>query len=282
MAGWGAPPQFKQPPSNVPTVRSSAPQANSGSRLNGRGTSGGLGGISSGYLRPSSVVPQTDPTPPAGLYNPLRDIEISEGKKGSSQAISGLEQKKEYGEDDFSTGKLEDEREQGNSLSEIGTARTRQQEAGKVALERLAESYKKLGAQQTEGANAAGVINGGALLQSAMKRAANEGIAKTADQKALSQNLEDDALKETRLKESGESALGKLLRESERGLREDTTGIANQSANEQTFEEGVNTLKDNEAASEGYVPGSGVAPRTSVQKGAGFVHVGQPQKKQRR
>jgi hypothetical protein len=264
MAGWNATPQWaKQPPSNVPTVRSSAPLANSGSRLNGRGASGGLGSIPSPAAAQSPVIPFGD-------YDPIRDIEIAEGKKGSAQALSALEKKKEYGEDDFSTSKLEDERQQGNSLSEIGTTRTRQQEAGKVALERLAESYKKLGVKQEEGANAAGVINGGALIQAAMKRAGNEGLAKSTDQKALNQQLEDDTTKETRLKESGESALGKLLRESERGLSEDTTGISNQEANEQTFGEGINSLKAYEAAHEhGYVvPTVGAQPKAAAKPAA--------------
>lgn len=177
--------------------------------------------------------PWTPPPIPAGSYNPIRDLELSEGKLATSQGLTGDERQQTNAENGYAT-----------NLALLQQRETAEKKTGQETLARLAESYKKLGNRQTEAANAAGELQGGALLASALKRNANEGVTKGADERNLSEQLKADENQRGQIS-VGESQLigpgGSL-----------TEAMQNASQSEQQREEGIGTLKSNEAAANGY------------------------------
>jgi len=111
------------------------------------------------WIAPPAVIPSS-------AYNPTLDIELAAGKRGTRNTIEDLLTKGTRGEQGFALDQAEVKRQEG----EQGQEHQR-------ALAALAQNYERLGGRQTEQANAAGVSRGGALLQAAMKRKANEGKA---------------------------------------------------------------------------------------------------------
>lgn len=177
------------------------------------------------------------PPIPAGYYNPLRDIEAAEGKRGSQQTITGLQRQRTNAESDYGVNKSLIERKAQDSLK------------------RISESFQRLGGRQEEGANRLGELHGGALLQAAAKRAANQQIANKPVEQAQQDELGRLALNEQRLIGEGGSI---------------TEALTNANSNEQAFGEGLDTLKRNEAAGRGYEP----PERPWAQEQGGAVRIG--------
>jgi hypothetical protein len=115
----------------------------------------------------------TPPPPPAGagLYDPTRDQHIEAEKLSAGQETSKLEGEKTALENSYSTG-----------LGTLGQREAAQQHEAQRMLALLAEGYAKLGARQSEATNRLGVLNGGALVASATRRAANEAVTKKQDE----------------------------------------------------------------------------------------------------
>jgi hypothetical protein len=183
--------------------------------------------------RPWVGTPGQWPSPPipAGYYNPILDIQLSEGKQGSEQQITGLERQKTNAETNYATNL--------GLLKQREEARAQQQ---KETLANLAESYAKLGVRQGDQANAAGTLYGGALISAAAKRAANEGATSARDREAYRQavlGFQDEQ--------------GKLARAEQEQTGTLAEAIANARLNQQLFGQNINTLKQNQAAGQGYV-----------------------------
>lgn len=199
------------------------------------------------------------PPIPTGAYNPIRAIEESAGKRGLGNTLEDLSTKDARGASEFA---LEE--------GEVGRQKSEQEAEAQKDLATIAQSYQRLGVKQTEQARGAGVLRGGALLQSAAKRAANEGKSKEPVTQGLSRQEEND-----------QRSLGKLAlgREQE---QEDIAKEAARAEREQAqFGIDTRTLEAREAAENGYVsPVSHISDQSK--QGAGFVIVGGPQKKQRR
>lgn len=197
------------------------------------------------------------PVTPSGAYNPSLDIELAAGKRGTQNTIEDLLTKGTRGENNFATDQSEVQREEGEQTAEHNRA-----------LAALAQSYQRLGGRQTEQANAAGVGRGGALLQAAQKRAANEGKAREPLDINYANQQAGDQRSLARL------ALGRQQEAEDIG-----TGTARAEREQNQFGIDTRTVEAREAANNGYVDGGGVMARTSVQPGAGFVRVGQPLKR---
>lgn len=170
--------------------------------------------------------------PPAGAYNPLRDIEAAEGKRGSEQALSSDARQRTNAEGEYGT--------QISLLNQREADQKRQQ--GEV-LANLARSYQQLGVRQGEGANKAGVLNGGALIAAAQKRARNEGVTKGADEARFGEQHQANDATRGRLSVALEQLLGTggSLTESAENTR----------TNQQGFENSLRTLENREAAEAG-------------------------------
>jgi hypothetical protein len=215
----------------------------------------------SGISSQAHQAPWTPPPIPAGAYNPIRDIELQAGKRGVANTLEDLGTKNVRGEGNFLLGQSDIERQRNEQTTERDKA-----------LSNIAESFKRLGVRQTEQANGAGLLRGGALLQSAAKRAANQGKATDQVQQTYARQQEADTRALARLA---------LARQQE---SEDIGTQGSRAEREQgQFGIDTQTLEAREAAENGYESPVGPAGahsrgHLSVQPGAGFVRVGGPLK----
>lgn len=127
------------------------------------------------------------PIVPAGTYDPALDSQLGAAQRGygnlqedaatqSTRTLADLT----FGQAQIGQGydrnvfDLTTSRDRG--LADIGTSRTRGTEDYNRNVQMLQRSYERLGGRQQEQINAAGVLKGGAILQAAAKRKANEAI----------------------------------------------------------------------------------------------------------
>lgn len=183
--------------------------------------------------------PYQPPPIPTNYYNPARDVELGAGKRGAEDKLGEIGRNRGYAESDFTEGQ-----------ENIGRERGQQNQDYQNALATLAESFKRLGVRQEEGANAAGLFSGGALLQAAAKRTANEGTRKKPLELTHSRQEENDNLGLARLTQAHQRTL--------EGLGSQQEILERENAQSQVD---ANYLKGQEAAGRGYVPP--VRPRTN-------------------
>lgn len=197
------------------------------------------------WIAPPAVIPSS-------AYNPTLDIELAAGKRGTRNTIEDLLTKGTRGEQGFALDQAEVKRQEG----EQGQEHQR-------VLAALAQNYERLGGRQTEQANAAGVSRGGALLQAAMKRKANEGKA-----------AEPINLNYQHQQEGDQRSLARLALSRQQEGEDIGTGVSRAEREQTQFGIDTNTVKAREATNNGYLDSGGVVARTSTQPGAGFVRVG--------
>lgn len=97
------------------------------------------------------------PPLPFGSFNPERQVQIQESERGLGQL-----------EDSARTAAVRD-------TGDYGIRKSQYEQDYNQAQARLKQQFTQLAGRQQEQANAAGVLEGGAALQAAQKRAANEG-----------------------------------------------------------------------------------------------------------
>lgn len=180
--------------------------------------------------------------PPTGSYNPTRDVEAEEGERGLGQLEGQLATSGSRDTADYFTQKGEIERTEGQQNTDF----SKQQE-------QLAEAFKQLAGSQQEGANKAGVLGGGALLQAAAKRAVNEGKERATDTTNHERQIEGDELAQAKLAREGappETAnpLGG------RAFQDLNTQLTNAQSNQTFFEDAQHRLAGQEASERGYNP----------------------------
>lgn len=186
------------------------------------------GGPSSQGATWSPWSPQPIPT---NWYDPSRDIEAAAGKRGAEDKLNELGRNRGYAESDFTEGQ-----------EKIGRERAYQNQDYQNALKTLAESFKRLGVRQAESANAAGVYSGGALLQAAAKRSANEALRKQPLEQAHARQEEADNLGLAQLVQAHQRTLEGLGSQQEVTERENAQSQID-----------ANYLKGQEAARAGYI-----------------------------
>lgn len=179
----------------------------------------------------------TPPPIPAGAYNPIRDIELNAGKRGTQNTVEDLGTKESRGQASYLLG-----------VEGVKRQEAEQAQGRSEALASLQRSYQRLGVRQTEQAREAGVLRGGAVLQSAAKRTANEGIAKAPIETSFQRQQEGD-----------QRSLGQLALSRQQEAEDDTTGIGRAEREQSQFGVDTQTLEGREAAENGYVAPSGPA-----------------------
>lgn len=236
-----------------PRIIASRPQATHASPLAQRAAQ-----YSPGYQPPpiNGVWTPGQATIPSGAYNPTLDIELAAGKRGLSNTLEDLLTKGSRGDANYALDSGEVQRQQGEQTAEH-----------QRALTALALQYKNLGTRQTEDANAAGVLRGGALAQAAAKRAANEGRAA----EPINLAYQNQQLADTR-------SLGRLALAHQQEGEDNATAGSRAEREQAQFGIDTRTVEAREATNNGYIDPGGVLARTSQQKG-GFVRVGQPLRK---
>ena len=115
-------------------------------------------GSAAKFVKPWSPAP-----PPPNLYSPERNIQLETARRGLTQSEGELE-----------TAGSRDIQDYNEQLAQIGQREGYENTDYQNNLAKLAEAFTRLGVRQTEGANRAGLINGGAMLASAAARAGNE------------------------------------------------------------------------------------------------------------
>lgn len=253
MAAWGAPSlgrRFQRQSPRAPVVVGSSRQPTT---LGAR-SAPGVRAAAPQAPASAQALGWTPPPIPTGAYNPIRDIELNAGKRGASNTIEDLGTKGERGEYDFL-----------NSEGEIKRAEGEQQSDHDQQIAAIQTAFKRLASRQTEGANAAGVLRGGALAQSAAKRAANEGKQREPVDQTLSRALAGD-----------QRALGQLALTHTREIEDQATERTRAEREQAQFGIDTQTLEAREASEAGY---TSPVSHLSSQPGAGFVSVGGPLKR---
>lgn len=179
---------------------------------------------------PASHPLYTPPPIPAGAYNPIRDIELSAGKRGLQNTVEDAGTSEARGQSNYLLGAEGIQRQQGEQA-------TSHQES----LDSLARSYQRLQGRQAEQAREAGVTRGGAVLQSAAKRAANEGTAKAGIETAYGEQQAAD-----------QRSLAQLGLGRQREGEDNTTTVQRAEREQGQFGVDTQTLEAREASENGY------------------------------
>lgn len=185
-----------------------------------------------GQEAPGPWTPWSAQPIPTNYYNPSRDVEEAAGKRGAEDTLNEIGTNRGYAESDYTEGQ-----------EKIGRERGQQNQDYQNALSTLAESFKRLGVRQGESANAAGLFSGGALLQAAAKRSANEGVKKKPLEETHTRQEEADNLGLAQLTQAHQRLLEGL------GTKQEITERENKQS-----QVDANYLKDKEAALNGYEP----------------------------
>ena len=217
------------------------------------------GGAPAGGPSAGGGAPWVPPPLPGGSFNPQRTIEGEESNRGLGQTEGEIATARSRGAADFAT-----------AASEIGRKETQQEQDYNRAKELLGQSYKRLGVSQEEGANRAGVLTGGALLQAAAKRTANQATEQGAADTNYHRTREGDALE-----------LAKLIREDAppdasnpqggRNFQDLLTKLTNSQSNNAFFQKALQQLEGQEASERGYEAPSPPATHTAAAGGPTVV-----------
>jgi hypothetical protein len=149
-------------------------------------------------------------TPPVGSYDPAVDAQVGAANRGLFDLGQDTQTANERDTTDYGLGVGDVTRSRDRSLADLATGRTRADEDHTRALAMLQRSYQQLGNRQLQGQARAGVLSGGAALQAAAKRQANQAIDQQPIDTSYKRFVDDNTLAQTRVGEDSDSALGRL------------------------------------------------------------------------
>jgi hypothetical protein len=213
---------------------------------------------------------------PSGLYDPSLDYQQQAASRGvqdlsadttlgnarlSDDYNLGLGQNTEdaqYGQKQLDTSHT-------RTLADIAQARGRSNEDYGNATAALTRRYGILGGQQGEAANAAGVGEGGALIQAQQKRTANQAIDQAPIDLGHNRTLADLATQEGRTNEDyatqtaresqlSSRAAGGLGLTYERGTQDANTGLARAKRENSFYKQGIQQQRIFQATQAGWHP----------------------------
>ena len=172
------------------------------------------------------------PPPPTGSYDPSLDAAEAAAHRGYGDlqqdvGLAGSRAGQDYG----------------IGIADLDQAKTRGLQDYTTNTSLLQRSFQQLAASQQEQANAAGVLRGGAALQSAAKRAENQGIQQTALNTGWSRQQQDI-----------KSQVDRLGLDFQRGVADRTTALTRAGREDRRFGVDTSTQKSWQAAQAGYVP----------------------------
>lgn len=196
-----------------------------------------------------SFTPFRAPTrPPAGTYDPALDSQGRAASRGLLDLTQDTDTQNQRALSDLITGKENLTRQKNEGLADL----LRQRQG-------LDRSYGQLGNQQLQGARAAGVSGGGALVQAARKRAANEAW-----------DTQPIATAETRLKDQTDRQIAAMGLDFQRGGEDRTTALTRAQRENTFFGADLGEQKLYQAKAGGYVPPS--PPAGEYSKGGLTYH----------
>ncbi len=119
--------------------------------------------------------------PPSGTYDPTLDANLRGAQRGFGDLTDDKQRDDTRALNDYGIAQHQIRGSLQQALNDVFTSRTRAQENYATATQGLQRQYTQQGQAQAQGAQAAGVVGGGALAQALLKRTQNQAI----DQKGL-------------------------------------------------------------------------------------------------
>lgn len=205
---------------------------------------------------PAGGAPAWTPPPlPTGYYNPSRTIETEESQRGLGQL-----------EGEVGTQRARDKTDYYDQSAGLDRQAQQQQSDYQRAQAQLRQSFQRLGTKQEEGANVAGALQSGALLQAAAKRAANEGQQRDVQNVNYGRQVDANKLARAQLDLTGAppDAANPL---GGRNFQDLTTKLTNAQANNTFFGYSQSKLAGQEAAERGYPAPTAPAAAAAAQHG---------------
>lgn len=226
-------------------------------------------------------------TVPSGLYDPSLDYQQQAASRGVQDLSADTTLGNARLQDNYNLGlgqNTEDSGYQRGQLDtahnrayvDVGTGLTRAAQDYKTATEGLTRRYGILGGQQGEAANAAGVGEGGALVQAAMKRQANQALDQapidtgyqrtTQDLITQGQRANEDYGTQTgRLSQLAGRSSGQLGLTYQRGVQDSGTTLARAKRENTFYGQGIRQQKIFQATQAGW-PGPPAAKKKGKKK----------------
>lgn len=208
--------------------------------------------------------------PPAGSYDPALDAQRRAAGRGLGDLTADIGTAGTRDTVDYGLSREEIQRNQSRGLEDLTQSRDRGLQDIDRNVQMLQRNYARLGDQQRQSINAAGLGGGGAALQAASKRTANEAFDQAPLDQARTRIGEDFTRQSTRLGEDASSQLGRLALDSAppdagnplggRSFQDRTTQLTRAQREDTQFGLDVGEQKAFQAAQSGWVPPASAQP----------------------
>jgi hypothetical protein len=198
--------------------------------------------------------PYVPPLPPAGSYDPALDAQRSAANRGILDTRQDTELGLGRAGQDYGLGVEDLQRGQTRGTEDLDRTQQRGDEDYGRNTQLLQRSFNILAGQQAQAQRQMGVSTGGAVLQAAAKRQANQGIQQQGLDLAHTRLGEDVARGRTRLGEDTGEGIGRLGLGYNRQVTDFTTGLSRANRENTAFGLDVNAQRYFQAAQSGWQP----------------------------
>jgi hypothetical protein len=198
--------------------------------------------------------PYKPPSPPSGSYDPALDSQQQAAQRGVLDLRQDLETQGTRALSDYGIGREQLGSSYQQGVQDLQTQQGRASDDYRHNLQLLTRNYSNLYESQKEQANQAGVISGGALLQSAAKRQGNYDVQKGELDTGVQRQMQDIGTRAGQLNQdfaaqSGQLGLG-LARQGE----DRTTQLQRALRENQAFNLDLTGQRAYQAAGSGWSP----------------------------
>lgn len=149
-------------------------------------------------------------SPPSGTYDPALDAAKGAAGRGLQDLQSDVDRQNTRDTVDYGLQRDDITRGRDRNLADLGTQLTQGTEDYDRNVQMLQRAYRTKAGVQGEEANSYGVLRGGAMLQAAQKRAANEAVDRQPLDTGFSRFKAQNAEAVKRTGEDSDTALGRL------------------------------------------------------------------------
>lgn len=205
--------------------------------------------------------------PPVGTYDPNIDAQERAAVRGFGYTQEDATTNRGYLASDYelNKGQLADSLKR--TQQDLGTSRARAVADYGTAVAALGRRYTQLGAAQAQGAQAAGVAQGGTLAAALRARNANQGLEQQSLDTSQQRFLADNALAGDRAQTSYDQRLGGLGVQFRRANQAIDTGEQRAGTELGAFKTDASTVRFAQAGQAGYSPPQGPANEFTDAKG---------------
>lgn len=196
-------------------------------------------------------------TPPSGLYDPSIDAQVGASQRGLADATydAGTQRSRLLG--DYEIGKTKVGQGYDRGIEDFGTQRQYAGEDRDTAEANLKRSYGRLANSQRQAISNSGLLGGGARLQAATKRAANEELDRAPIETGYSRTISGIDTGVRRLGQDRDTQLADLALGYQRGTDDITTSLGRAGREAGQFKIDAGTLAAGQAATAGWDPNVG-------------------------